>query len=1117
MKRRVLHIKGNGEQETPLDAYERVADFVAIGHKTFNTIRDTEIFRDKVVEMLGDGKFMPNTPTLVNAGYKNAQCSACFVLPIDDNLPSIYKAHHDQGLIQASGGGTGFFLGDIRAAGTKAAGRFITRGPINWLRMLNENAVHVAQGMRDGANMAILDVGHPDIIEFIKCKQRGYGLSPELLSEQLGIDIEEAKTIKAIAGIEKFNISVSIPNHFMKALENGGDWYFIDPHTKQKTGSMPAQEIWDLIVQNAWEHGEPGIVFPDTANAHNFTKHLGLYRATNPCVSGDTLIQTDRGLERMASFVEEARSNAQVLGKNGQWRGVKKFMNNGVKPIWKITTRSGYSVKATEYHKFPVEGKGEIQLKDIKIDDVLRLQNHNIFDLFEDKSLEEHWEYELLGWIVGDGYLSGINTSHKAGLIVGNKDEILIPQFIEAIELFTGAKCKPYKREEYNTTQLLSMKIWNWAVNKMGAHPVKSKHKRVPEAVWTASGGSIKAFLRGLFSADGHVRTNKKGSTIVLSSKSLGLIQDVQILFSMFGCRTTIMDRSRPARDKVFKHVTPDGEVRHYGSDGELYELFLYGKAKLLFRNDIGFTFGSYKQEKLVKIPAVIKRNQFRGLEDKDHVISIEYVGEEEVFDVTVDDTDLSMINNGIVTIDCGEQWRRPDESCNLGHINLSKFVIGANGSSTIDWTGIEDAARFGVQFLDNIVEINTFPIPELTKMNELTRNIGLGVMGWADMLAMLGILYDSTDAINLADEVGTFFKRTVEDETTKLGKDRGNFPGFEGSEFEQAGLKWRRNNDTTTVAPTGQTSMYVGCSGSIEPIIFPIIKREQAGIVQIDYHPALFNILRDRGLDNEEVRDKLGNLGSVRKALFLPEEIRAVFPSSHDVSYDWHIKHQIAWQKNISSGVSKTINLHKEAPKLDVDKAFRLAYGGGCKGITVYRDGTRSHQPLSSLKRENGGLVKIGNKRDQVTIGTNRKVPNGCGNMMIYVGEGEDGRIQEITARLGKGGGCASAQVEAIARMASIAIQHNAEPAYIAKQLSGIRCHLTALYRSKHTGDRPRTITSCSDAISVALDEHLLNGSGEKLEHDNNAHVGACPDCGSQLSYTEGCCKCLSCGFSRC
>lgn len=753
MRERILFTKDNGEKETPSDAFFRVAQHVAKGHAVYESEPEVNNFIELAADMMYEHKFMPNTPTLVNAGFQKAQCSACFVLPVEDNLQSIYKAHHDQGLIQASGGGTGFYLGGVRAAGSSAANRFTTKGPINWLKMLNENAGHVAQGMREGANMAILDVRHPDVMDFITCKKAGYDIIIEDLATQLGVSLDEAKRIKAVIGIEKFNISISISDKFMESLSNGDDWCFCDPHTKIESKPIPAIEIWELIVSNAYENGEPGIVFPDTANKNHSIPHIGRLEATNPC----------------------------------------------------------------------------------------------------------------------------------------------------------------------------------------------------------------------------------------------------------------------------------------------------------------------------------------------------------------------------------GEQWLLPYESCTLGHVNLSKFVIGINGTSEINWADFEDTIRFGTQFLDAVVEVNQFPIPELAEMNRNTRRIGLGVMGWADMLAMMGIPYDSDEALAKADQIGEFFDGISLDESRRLGKNRGNFGFFEGSVFDGV-EKYMRNSDRTTVAPTGSGSMYAMCSSSIEPLFSPVTVREQAGMVQVDYHPALFHMLGDNNLDTPEIREKISKLnGSIKHADFLPDNIRLVFPTAHEISYDYHIKHQAIWQKHITSAVSKTVNMPNNASMQDVDTAYKLAYKSGCKGITIYRDGTRKYQPLSHSKKESNqkSLIQIG-KRSDVTHGSNRKIPNGCGNLMVYIGgdesNGENSGIHEITARLGKGGGCASAQTEAIARMASIAMQHGASPEKIAKQLGGIRCQTTAMYNSKHTGDRPRIVTSCADAISIALSEHIADLKGDKVIDDNtNNHIGACVSCGSVMAFEEGCSKCYNCGYSRC
>jgi ribonucleoside-diphosphate reductase alpha chain len=383
-------------------------------------------------------------------------------------------------------------------------------------------------------------------------------------------------------------------------------------------------------------------------------------------------------------------------------------------------------------------------------------------------------------------------------------------------------------------------------------------------------------------------------------------------------------------------------------------------------------------------------------------------------------------------------------------------------------------------------------------------------------MLATMGIPYDSHEAIEKAGEVGEFFDRISLDESRKLGRDRGNFGFFEGSVFDGVETSMR-NSDRTTIAPTGTTSLYAMCSSGIEPLFSPVTVRDQADMVQVDYHPALFDMLKRRNLDTPEIRNQLAKSGgSVRHSEALPSDIKSAFPTAHDISPEWHIRHQMAWQQHITSAVSKTINMPKEASSEDVDRAYRMAYEGGCKGITVYRDGTRKYQPLRHSKTEPNGLIQIG-KRTDVTHGSNRKVPNGCGNLMVYVGGNEDG-VHEITARVGKGGGCASAQTEAIARMASIAMQHGAEPERIAKQLNGIRCHLTAMHRSTHTDNKPRIVTSCGDAISVALSEHMADIKGEKANHKTtNDHVGACTSCGASMAFEEGCAKCYNCGYSRC
>ena len=253
--------------------------------------------------------------------------------------------------------------------------------------------------------------------------------------------------------------------------------------------------------------------------------------------------------------------------------------------------------------------------------------------------------------------------------------------------------------------------------------------------------------------------------------------------------------------------------------------------------------------------------------------------------------------------------------------------------------------------------------------------------------------------------------------------------------------------------------------------------------------------------------------MGSVRKADFLPGDIRQLFPSAHDIDYKWHIEHQAAWQRHVTSAVSKTINFPKTATIADVSNAYLLAYHTECKGITVYRDGSRNGQPLSTLKEK-----PISGKRSDVTQGSNRKVSSGCGRLVVYAGIGDHDTLEEITVRLGKGGSCASAMTESIARLASIALQHGVPPERIIKQMSGIRCHLTSRHKSKHTNGQSREILSCPDAIAIALQEHLAEANNKTaVLHTNISQAGACQDCGGQLTYESGCSTCKFCGYSRC
>ncbi|MFW6369344.1 MAG: hypothetical protein ACOC0J_02050 [Myxococcota bacterium] len=294
----------------------------------------------------------------------------------------------------------------------------------------------------------------------------------------------------------------------------------------------------------------------------------------------------------------------------------------------------------------------------------------------------------------------------------------------------------------------------------------------------------------------------------------------------------------------------------------------------------------------------------------------------------------------------CGEQPLLPYESCTLGSINVSAF---ANGKE-VDWEALGRTASLGLRFLDNLIEVSAHPIEQVARMTRLTRKVGLGVMGFADLLIAIGIPYDSEDALELASRLMSFIREHARRESSRLAEQRGEFPAWEGSRLQQTGLPPQRNATVTTVAPTGTLSLLAGCSPGVEPLYAVRYTRHVLGGEEIEQlQPALAELLDAHGLDPQETLERVKTAGSMRKLPDLPEDLRRLFATTIDISPEWHVRMQAAFQEHTDNAVSKTINLPADAGPDEVEAALWLAYELGCKGITVYREGSR---PLQVLDR---------------------------------------------------------------------------------------------------------------------------------------------------------------------
>ena len=460
----------------------------------------------------------------------------------------------------------------------------------------------------------------------------------------------------------------------------------------------------------------------------------------------------------------------------------------------------------------------------------------------------------------------------------------------------------------------------------------------------------------------------------------------------------------------------------------------------------------------------------------------------------------------------CGEQPLLPYESCNLGSINLSLMVTAAG---KLDWDKLRATVRMAARFLDNVIEVNNYPLPEIDEMTRANRKIGLGVMGWADMLIRLGIPYNDSEAVALGEKLMRFITDEARTVACELGAERGAFPNFKGSVFDKKGAKPVRNATSTTIAPTGTISIIAGASSGIEPLFaVSYVRQVLDNDVLVEVHPLFEQIAKKRGFYSNELMKHIAEAGTVQGIEEIPADVRRVFVTAHDISPEDHIRMQAAFQKHTDNAVSKTVNFCHSATRDDVATVYRLAYQQGCKGVTIYRDGSRDMQVLSVAKKEEKPTEttipmeshKGSRKRDRPRAlkGATYQMETGCGPLYVTINEDNDG-LFELFTTMGKAGGCAASQCEAIGRLVSLAWRSGVQARQAVKQLIGITCH-------KPSGFGDNRVTSCADAVAKAIQMHMAEEITTEVKNG-----GACPECGGPVEHEGGCCVCHACGYSEC
>jgi len=1178
MKRYVRRGDDGKPAENVEEMFWRVAYHVAKVEEQWGA--DAQERAVEYYHLLSSKKFFPNSPTFTGAGTPLGQLAACFVLPITDDMgrdsAGIFQTLRDAALIQQTGGGNGFSFSRLRPQGTMvqtSAGQ--ATGPVGFLRVYDHAFGEIAQGgTRRGANMAVLRVDHPDVEEFIACKTNENHITNFNIS--VGITDAFMRAVKEDKEWElRFPDLVEMKQKGFSGTLEQAEEAGIKIHTYKKVN---ARELFNKIVKQAHHNGEPGVLFLDAANRANPVPHLYPLEATNPCFVGSTRIATDFGLFTIQELAEsgvnlmvatDARAPQGGRGKAGHNFGVAYRLSS---PAWltrentrvlKITTRHGYTVTATPDHKFLTADKGYVKLGDLQEGDELLLQsgegvwNRN-YDLPNVEMMREKialmarggdhasghtitrsdftqrysnlpttWTHDLgvvLGALVGDGWLSPTSNS-PVGLVFNYESEELQTLVHNTMQSYFGAG---HLHERGSVRQLTYGRLPYLFFESLGVLHARAHEKRIPASIWSAPREAVIGFLQGLFTTDGtvNVSSHKKSCSIRLASASLELLKDTQILLQNFG----IVSRIHKRRSDGFCRL-PNGKggLKEYFTHAD-YELLLDKANRDAFTEKIGFleTAKQRKAEEFINGKARVS-NMENFLTT---VVSIEDAGFADVYDLTEMQTH-SVIANGIVAHQCGEQWLGPYENCCLGSVNLNEHC-GADG--TVDWESLRKSVVTATRFLDDVVEANAYvpAVPQLKEAAHRARRIGLGIMGLADLMYHAGVRYGSKEGQEFGAQVMEFVRYHAMLTSIQLAEERGPFPAIQGSIYDMDDMKWEapkalieyqnnwgrppvqweavvsgikkhgiRNAAQTTVAPTGTIATVAGCEGyGCEPVFALAYIRhvnDNGRDLQLTYaSPRFDQALRTLGLGEEkrqEIVEQVMRDGTCQHILDLPRRIRDTFAVSSDVNAEEHVRMQAALQAFVDNSLSKTVNFSEGATEDDVATAYMLAWELGCKGITVYVTGSRDKVVLETKstaekkapapnESKAAPVIWHGTKksRPRALTGKTYNIETPVGKTFITINENGGEQPFETFVNTAKAGSETAAVSEAIGRLVSY-ILRMASPVAPLERMREVVVQLIGIGGGRSLGFGLNRVRSLPDGIGQVLDQYLREKSGIPAE----------------------------------
>ncbi len=1007
------------------------------------------------------------------------QCSACFILSAEDNMDSIMAVQTAEANLFKAGSGTGTNRSNLRSSREKLTGGGRASGPVSFMRGYDAYASVIKSGgkTRRAAKMEILNIDHPDVMDFINAKQTEEKKAWALIEQGYGGGMN-GDAYGSVC-FQNCNMSVRVSDEFMKAIKNDGEWQTKFVKSNGVCETFKARDILDKIAEGTWICGDPGIQCDTIINKYHTCKNSGKINASNPCVTGDTRILIEGGKWVRIDSILDKESN--ILTNTGiiQESKINGSFKTGRKPVYKLTTKSGYEMKLTSDHKVFTINRGFVPACELTKDDYILLPAYNVSEVVEP---EDKNFYQMLGVYLGDGH-GGMN-SESIQLTMNKEEEIPI------LERFAEYVATNYERITHKnspatvriTPTSCKYSITNtFVINKFKEFvdlSLLGHEKYISNRIFSLGLGEQKYILQGLFSSDGTVANyGEKSQYVSLDSTSLQLLKDVQLILLGFGIKSKLYKNRRAGKDKAF---LPDGRggLKEYNVK-EMHSLRISRSGRIKFERLIGFMPESKKGERLRKM-----NEQIGVYNDKpiDAVESLNYIGEEEVYDLTEPLTH-SFVANGITVHNCSEYMFLDDTACNLASINLMKFRTENGG---FDAEGYKKVVRYFITAMDIFVDGASYPTEKIAERSHIFRTLGLGYANLGALLMSLGLPYNSDSGRAVAAAITAIMCGEAYKASAELARLVGPFPGFKDnresmlnvirmhrehvkeidvekipvdlrdlvniawdcwSEALELGEKYGfRNAQTTVLAPTGTIAFMMDCDTTgIEPDI-ALVKYKVlsgGGMLKI-VNGSVSLALKKLGYNEFEIKNIIEYIDkndTIEGAPYLRDEHLDVFDCAFKpangkraINYKAHIDMMAVSQPFISGAISKTVNMPEDSTVEDIAKAYIYAWESKLKAVAIYRENSKRSQPLNTRKTE-GEVVK---KVEKIIVAKRIPLPQtrksithkfdiGGHSGYLTVGLYDDGKPGEVFVTMAKQGSTIRGLMDAWARSISLNLQYSA------------------------------------------------------------------------------------------